>query len=68
MTSTLRKALAEYDAEVAKCPLNSPSLKVRQISEKECRLCGSTARERCGQNNPYALIQAVREVFKDASA
>jgi len=56
------EALAKYDAEVALCPVRQNDAR----SAVKCRKCGATQVERCGQDNPYPVIEALRQAARQS--
>lgn len=55
-SASVVEALAKYDADAALCPVRQNDVR----SVKECRKCGATQSDRCGQDHPYPVIEALR--------
>jgi hypothetical protein len=65
----LTEALAEYDAHVAKCPVNNFLVDRRTYGPNDrCSACGSVASGGCGKEATasYRLVQQVRALAKAA--
>ena len=55
------KALADYDAAVAKCPVRNPGRKP-VAADDACPACGARSNEGCGkdQGASYAFVRTIR--------
>jgi len=55
----IARALAAYDASIAKCPVSKPRFDPRNA----CPLCHATSQESCGRAGGagYELAEAVRQ-------
>ncbi|MFN7610192.1 MAG: hypothetical protein ACK5QX_04540 [bacterium] len=63
--AALTEAMAEYDARLAECPINSANPEVRRASLVVCRVCKATQSESCGRDNPWRVVQAARAMLAE---
>lgn len=56
------RALADYDAAVAKCPVRNPRRGMAVPADVACPACGARSNEGCGkdQGASYAFVRTIR--------
>jgi hypothetical protein len=59
------KALAEYDAAVAKCPVRNPGRRKPVAAGEACPACRALSNEGCGKEAgaSYVFVQTVRHLL-----